>query len=504
MSQLVYNGLPLNVIKTKSYLREAVYNGTAFAKTKHVLTVLAWIGPGTAAYDRGTNIRISQGPDGPTLGIPLLPPRLPNPPVAGNPPPPLIDPPQIIQRGNVPGAISDWAVMRHHLLQPRRTLEYTVGGVRVLTSPLPGYAVDSNNGPIPIRCELVGLYGPRAFLVEYTIQTELRDCASFTSLPSNVISNQFEMQHDLDEHFYAVRTVTGTAVFDRAVLEGGGANNGRQYPDQWRTALAWPIPANFRREQVRVKQREDGVTIDYQFVDRETAVSYAQQNVTKIEGIHTVGNELPWLADKFVENVPVLTLLQNFFTLGAFAGDNSILNGIGNWFVGRGRWDFAQLGKNLSGSVLPVSHHHVQLKVYGNSSASRNQLTNVAQSITDTRLGQAPGGVIFILKQEVSHDLVGTFVMMDTVGLGGPIQFRSGQVPSLAGGPVFPPNNSTGQILNDYSVNGSNAAPPFDGLSRGSYLEMAVASALTTPCNRPSTVAAPPKIAASTNNKYFS
>src|SRR3954452_18366595 len=113
MWTLQYNGITLQVHHADSIRREAVFAGPTYIHTRFRLSVQAIYNPSLNAY---ANL-------GPGVVAPAP---------AG----------AVIQ-----AALTDLN-LRHRLLQLRKPLVFTVAGIHEMVSPLPGYTVDANNGPV--------------------------------------------------------------------------------------------------------------------------------------------------------------------------------------------------------------------------------------------------------------------------------------------------------------------------------------------------------------------
>jgi hypothetical protein len=158
------------------------------------------------------------------------------------------------------------ARVRENTLAPRQLLTVTIGGKVVLQAPVNKndnggrYDCDARWGPAPICLNLIRFMGTKTVVAYFEIE-----CWVPVDCPSNrvsVLAHRFEMSHDYDDEGYCTRTINGTAVFRRDLLEDQNL-----VPDDFRARLFHPVPFRFKREAVRVSEASDGTSVRYTIKD---------------------------------------------------------------------------------------------------------------------------------------------------------------------------------------------------------------------------------------------
>jgi hypothetical protein len=164
------------------------------------------------------------------------------------------------------------AMLKKHLLVARGPLDYYVGGVAVLQSPVPilnvpnaqRYPCDSNHGPLPLYCDVSHITGTSTFLVRFGIETWIDACVQ-SPTPSYIHSHRFSMTYDVDgDSWLTARTVTGHVKFRPEFLERTGIP-----PDQVERKYFHPELPGFKRHNVRVQALPNGMEVAYSFTDTE-------------------------------------------------------------------------------------------------------------------------------------------------------------------------------------------------------------------------------------------
>ena len=488
MNVIRYGPCWLNVIKVNSYKRAAVYNGPDYLYTRHVISVRAVFNPAVQhEFLRGDKITYGR------TDIGLTSPRIIRDPVVGPLESEFNPPSGGTLRPDRPAAVTAEAI-KHALLQPRLVLTWTIQGQQILHAPLPGYATDSTNGPKPIDCDVVELHSGKTWLVDYVIQADISECPRFTQKPSPVLSNQWEMFHDLDQDFYTVRVIRGKVIFDAAVVRGLVlAATDAIRPDDLRPLFLFPVPANMKRDKVRVHLEQDGVTLNYEVVDKETSLNISSAFVTRVEAVHTVQNTLPDLSVG-MPSIPGLKVGVSLGSLGSLQHQHALARG----GLHIGTWGLSKLGlpswiTDVTSSVfgagqlvsLALSTHKIAVRAWGTRDSSRRDLQDFCRDLIRTRITPVRVAVGFPVDYKVAHDVAGTFVEVAAAYLAGPLlPGPSGTVStSVLGGNVFPAANDTGNLLVKDSSR-QTLRPPYDNVGRGTYLEALVAAALTKPCDK--------------------
>ncbi len=144
-----------------------------------------------------------------------------------------------------------------------------------------GSIYDVINGPKPSEVEVMHVANGRIFRVGFTIEVGLLDCEdSQAAILSPVLNNRWSIAEDLDENFFTKRVIRGKLVFSSAWVAS-------HHP--FVRALVIPRLENgFRRERIGFSVAPDGLTAEYEILDRQTHTA-APWPATKISGTHTEG-----------------------------------------------------------------------------------------------------------------------------------------------------------------------------------------------------------------------
>lgn len=178
-------------------------------------------------------------------------------------------------------------ILQKALMEPRKKLEFWVGGVRLLESPVSDLDRDCTHGPTPIYCKVTRLKGTRTFEVEYIIETDQHptarsyDPGTNTNVPT-VLSNVWSMREEIDDRWRSVRVVEGQAQFRQDFLFQAAHPN-QEFPDEYRQCLLLPCPPNFRRTGLKVAVSPDNRTLSYQIIDTEDFLFPGDGKVAKFE-----------------------------------------------------------------------------------------------------------------------------------------------------------------------------------------------------------------------------
>ena len=191
------------------------------------------------------------------------------------------------------------ATWRKILSTPRKRLTLTddlstasapVGTILISPSEVPDspgtfFSCDAKGGPYPkLAPTIVEMHGAKTWLVHYQVETFINEMNASTALPKVVLGHRWQMTEDVDEDYYATRTVTGEVVFNMAMLVNLGT-----HPDDYRRDFFHPIPNMFKRDAIKVTASSDGTRIYYSFIDRQKPIQIADQRCTRIEAIFTKG-----------------------------------------------------------------------------------------------------------------------------------------------------------------------------------------------------------------------
>ncbi len=181
--------------------------------------------------------------------------------VAGTP---VITPPN---NSGVLAPFTDVA-LRHFLAQPRRRLLITDDPAVILLDTgtyVDGAGVtrakpDCTNGPRCTVQSIERLHGSRTYQCRLVFECSINECESARLLLAHRWAQSIDINQD---HFQVVHT-QGQCVFNQSALI---VND--NFPDQLRSTLMHPIPANFRRCAIKVEPGSDGYTYNYYTMDVE-------------------------------------------------------------------------------------------------------------------------------------------------------------------------------------------------------------------------------------------
>lgn len=296
---LTYNGVTLFGCTTREFSQTPEFDpsGTDYLYTRFKVSVQGYV-------HAQTLLTIQPPGGGPAVEHPFFGPRVT--PVAPVDPQtmPAVNP---FGGGTVQssgmlsrGAAETEALIRHRLMEPRKTLslfvnvdELDASGNLVLpdahgrfptnTALLPGAAQllwctgyttgdgaglevstagkDLNNGPRPTRWAITRIT-PAVFRVEFDIEVCMLECGSGV-VRSAILSNRWRCSDEIDADLYTTRTIEGLAV-----LASGQAN-----PHDFRTLVVPRLSGGFRRERMSFTASEDNLNLRYLIVDREVPVA---------------------------------------------------------------------------------------------------------------------------------------------------------------------------------------------------------------------------------------
>ncbi len=509
MSILRYGPITLNFVTMRRFERQAVFNGPNYLYTEYALEVEAEFNPAVQNdVIMGAGAPVIGGNPA-ALGVPLVPAYpaganpitgQPAPPTFVKPPPigPFVPTPPVGPKPAIPLApqfagASTAAAIQNQLLRERQQLQYSVGGVPVVTSPLPGYPVDSYNGPFPLYAHVTEMAGAKTFRVLFGLKTAVNEQSLYRSQPPLILSHVFKVEHRLGSQWFADIVTTGRVVFDGAVVARAQAANPSQVPDDLRKFFLPLLKPGTKRESIQVRALEDGVTIEYEVVDRELPIKWTTPGITHVEGVHAVE-----ITKANSEQMIVKTGLAGLSNLlGSFSIDptssGSDPTKVRNIFD-RLRVSFPNLINtsiqnaitNVSGmyDTLPINVHKVSVNVEGDMGSNRDALVAFAFDIIGARLAAlATVTRVFAgVNQKVEHRLDDKKVFCE-------LSFQTGPIFTILNGNRFvgvtlnlnpiPGNDSTGTSLIDDPANVTNIpGPGGDGSGRGFFLEDAVAAAL--------------------------
>lgn len=162
--------------------------------------------------------------------------------------------------GDTPAAMM--IAMRNKLMEPRKFLTFTVGGIDLIPSSgsTKGTGADMKNGPHPQYFNCTRLTN-ETFLVHYSIITHIYTGEDGKVAKNNAVSNRWTETVDIDGRNYTTRTRSGKVVIR--------ANCG-SIADKLRFPMAvLGVPQGFLRVSSNYTISPDGLTLSYTVVDRE-------------------------------------------------------------------------------------------------------------------------------------------------------------------------------------------------------------------------------------------
>jgi len=132
----------------------------------------------------------------------------------------------------------------------------------------PGTPTDADNGPKPIKCDVVQPTGEAAtFGVHFVIETATVPTPAASE--RLVLSHRWSVTHTHDEDYYLTRITIGEVRFNAAILHAGA-----QQPDWFRSQFFHPIPLGFRRNGPTVRMSDDGLSLQYEIHDTDPTVTF--------------------------------------------------------------------------------------------------------------------------------------------------------------------------------------------------------------------------------------
>lgn len=151
--------------------------------------------------------------------------------------------------------VSSTIALHNSLMIERANLTLSIGGTNLLNVTAP----DVRSGPKPQCCEFSEFTGSifARVLFEVKIYTTVGCAGSM----SNIISYVWSASHSMDEAFACKRSLRGKIV----LRENTTQNN----PDALRGLVFPALPNNFQRKQMDFLVSEDGLSLDFSFVDQE-------------------------------------------------------------------------------------------------------------------------------------------------------------------------------------------------------------------------------------------
>lgn len=485
MSILQYRGINLQVSQLlKGTERKPIYDGPQYLYTRWRIICRCLYNPQATSY----NFPVV----GEAGGGPIVSPNLP--------------------------AQTDQAI-RHRLFNPRGQLILGVGTVAWLVSPQQGFTIDSANGPTPLFCNVVRGPGGRSFIVDYGIETCLRECnLEVAKYPSIFLSHRWTMRHEIDDDFFTTRLIDGHVIFDTARLAQGQVN-----PDDYRSTLFHLVPDDFQRTSVAVEANADGTSVDYSITDEELEINIGEDakaaGVTRIEASHSASLTQVGTSKIVYEAVKTAASVVGGILAGSAAGGAlaqraapkgqalrrmsvRARHGLPGQMAAQVRSGrirggiYGGLSATFSGAealahYLPTTVHKIVAGVWGRPDSSKKSLEKVAVQICNDRISRLQFvGVFFLMGMEntVEWDLAGRYVQASASGV--TVAFSAEDLHSggdFVDWPLMPQIQNVGgiivdEVLTTFARTNPEVGKGFSFNNRSKYMEHIVTQALTEPC----------------------
>ncbi|QEL14267.1 hypothetical protein [Limnoglobus roseus] len=203
--------------------------------------------------------------------------------------------------------------------QNERVRPLTEASIEILVeAPARGEEADAFGGPhtvfVSVR-EVVGY--AQAFVVAIRIECyTTAEGYSEGSADSILLSNSFSVSTALTEQYAAVRRTRGTAVFRFDATARLGFS-----PESYKSSLFARIPIGWQRGEIEVPARDDGVTIDYAYTDRQQLMSLQDAGAGAAAITLEYDESLVRDADAIDAAVNVANSVYSFRTAKNFAAD---------------------------------------------------------------------------------------------------------------------------------------------------------------------------------------
>lgn len=184
------------------------------------------------------------------------------------------------QQGN---AVLTFKYVRKQLMEQRKTLILQFHGQEVFRAfPIgsKGDVVkggDVNNGPKPQQVSITKVVGKVSMRVDYRIECMVVDCKD-NSNSEGVLSNRWSVAEDIDVNWFSTRVISGKLRIASPKLLFG--------PQAFRKWVMPVLQDGFRRERIHCLATTDGLTLEYEIVDKTVAAACPFPG-TSWRGTHT-------------------------------------------------------------------------------------------------------------------------------------------------------------------------------------------------------------------------
>lgn len=305
-------------------------------------------------------------------------------------------------------------VIQHFLTTPRLKLIYSVGGQILLESPMRDpstnaeESVDCNNGPRPLGCSLKRINGMNSAHVEFVIQTDLNEAHLYGAPRYPILSNNYAMEHIIDQDFYTTIKVVGVLHFRSDVLF-----NNNLSPDDFREIINIPTPVGFKRDLVKCRLHPGSMKMEYSFLDRETHFHIDTRNNAG-KGVGALidnGVDAPYLAPwpntKNITRIEIkqgITNTTDSIASAISVGGKSLLDA----YTGGKLLQMIKVGGAAVSQFIPLNEETLDITIYGNNLSDKRDLEYLAFFIIEKRMpfDISAGRYGFHLEE----DLVGSFI----------------------------------------------------------------------------------------------
>lgn len=187
-----------------------------------------------------------------------------------------------IMAANLPPAVGSesagdvLARVKHVLTLPRCPLTYKAGGATIFdiqpdggsTGEITGAPLDDEMGPKVIFCNVTPM-GTASFLVNFSVEFRLADCALPDADAPAYLSNRWTEVVTIDERQLTVRRKTGVLILSSQDSNKPDDDD----PDEYRDLVTPAVYPGFRRELAEYSLSPNGLRISYTFLDRELMAS---------------------------------------------------------------------------------------------------------------------------------------------------------------------------------------------------------------------------------------
>jgi hypothetical protein len=129
---------------------------------------------------------------------------------------------------------------------------------------------DVAHGPQPLNLEILGPIGTRALKISWQVQCQKLELPATPERRYHleqglgqlgvVLDNRWSVEEELDQDFYLTRTIHGSLRLSKPVSQLGL---------DYRWIVVPALEAGFKRQRLRYAVKEDGLSADYEVVDRQ-------------------------------------------------------------------------------------------------------------------------------------------------------------------------------------------------------------------------------------------